>query len=85
MPGKLTDDGEYIQREIRNALPRAQFLELTIGTIPGGFRMKDGHYENICPYTSVYAVRNSKRQINLIGGAVLAVVLSENTNTLYGN
>ena len=20
------------------------------GTIPGGFRMKDGHYENICPY-----------------------------------
>lgn len=21
-----------------------------IGTIPGGFRMKDGHYENICPY-----------------------------------
>ena len=21
-----------------------------IGTIPDGFRMKDGHYENICPY-----------------------------------
>ena len=21
-----------------------------IGTIPRGFRMKDGHYENICPY-----------------------------------
>lgn len=21
-----------------------------LGTIPGGFRMKDGHYENICPY-----------------------------------
>ena len=21
-----------------------------LGTIPNGFRMKDGHYENICPY-----------------------------------
>ena len=21
-----------------------------LGTIPGGFRMKDGHYENICLY-----------------------------------
>ena len=21
-----------------------------LGVIPGGFRMKDGHYENICPY-----------------------------------
>lgn len=21
-----------------------------VGIIPGGFRMKDGHYENICPY-----------------------------------
>ena len=21
-----------------------------LGTIPGGFRMKDGHFENICPY-----------------------------------
>ena len=23
---------------------------LTLDTIPGGFRMKDGHYEDICPY-----------------------------------
>ena len=23
---------------------------IQIGTIPNGFRMKDGHYENICPY-----------------------------------
>lgn len=23
---------------------------VSLGTIPGGFRMKDGHYENICPY-----------------------------------
>ena len=21
-----------------------------LGAIPGGFRMKDGHYEDICPY-----------------------------------
>ena len=21
-----------------------------LGVIPNGFRMKDGHYENICPY-----------------------------------
>ena len=27
---------------------RCGFVQL--GTIPGGFRMKDGHYENICPY-----------------------------------
>ncbi len=23
---------------------------ISLGIIPGGFRMKDGHYENICPY-----------------------------------
>ena len=23
-----------------------------IGTIPQGFRMKDGHYEDICPYVT---------------------------------
>ena len=23
---------------------------IQLGVIPGGFRMKDGHYENICPY-----------------------------------
>lgn len=27
---------------------RLGFVQL--GTIPGGFKMKDGHYENICPY-----------------------------------
>ena len=31
-----------------NAVVRLGFVQL--GTIPGGFRMKDGHYENICPY-----------------------------------
>ena len=24
--------------------------EFELGTIPGGFRMKDGSYEDICPY-----------------------------------
>lgn len=24
-----------------------------LGTIPGGFRMRDGHYENICPYEAL--------------------------------
>ncbi len=32
----------------RHLYERLSFVQL--GTIPGGFRMKDGHYENICPY-----------------------------------
>ena len=32
----------------RHVYERCGFVQL--GTIPGGFRMKDGHYENICPY-----------------------------------
>ena len=32
----------------RHLYERLGFLQL--GTIPGGFRMKDGRYENICPY-----------------------------------
>ena len=32
----------------RHLYERLGFTKL--GTIPGGFRMKDGHYENICPY-----------------------------------
>lgn len=32
----------------RRLYERAGFHQL--GVIPGGFRMKDGHYENICPY-----------------------------------
>lgn len=32
----------------RHLYERLGFVRL--GTIPGGFRMKDGHYENICPY-----------------------------------
>ena len=32
----------------RHLYERLSFIQL--GTIPGGFRMKDGHYEDICPY-----------------------------------
>ena len=32
----------------RHLYERLGFVQL--GTIPGGFRKKDGHYENICPY-----------------------------------
>lgn len=32
----------------RHLYERLGFEQL--GTIPGGFRMKDGHYEDICPY-----------------------------------
>ncbi len=32
----------------RHLYERLGFISL--GTIPGGFRMKDGHYEAICPY-----------------------------------
>lgn len=32
----------------RHLYERLGFIQL--GTIPDGFRMKDGHFENICPY-----------------------------------
>ena len=32
----------------RHLYERLGFVQL--GTIPNGFKMKDGHYENICPY-----------------------------------
>lgn len=35
----------------RHLYERLGFVQL--GVIPGGFRMKDGHYENICPYYRV--------------------------------
>ena len=35
----------------RHLYERLGFIQL--GTIPGGFRMKDGHYEHICPYYRV--------------------------------
>ena len=35
----------------RHLYERLGFVQL--GTIPEGFRMKDGHYENICPYYRV--------------------------------
>jgi len=35
-------------RHARRLYERLGFVQL--GVIPKGFRMKDGHYENICPY-----------------------------------
>ena len=35
----------------RHLYERLGFIQL--GTIPEGFKMKDGHYENICPYYHV--------------------------------
>jgi ribosomal protein S18 acetylase RimI-like enzyme len=35
----------------RHLYERLGFIQL--GTIPKGFRMKDGHYEDICPYYHV--------------------------------
>lgn len=35
----------------RHLYERLGFVQL--GTIPNGFRMKDGHFENICPYYHV--------------------------------
>lgn len=35
----------------RHLYERIGFLPL--GVIPGGFRMKDGHYEDICPYYKI--------------------------------
>ena len=32
----------------RHLYEKLGFIQL--GTIPGGFRMKDGRYEDICPY-----------------------------------
>ncbi|MDE6738989.1 MAG: GNAT family N-acetyltransferase, partial [Lachnospiraceae bacterium] len=32
----------------RRLYERLGFIQL--GTIPNGFKMKDGHFENICPY-----------------------------------
>ena len=37
----------------RHLYERVGFTQL--GTIPGGFRMKDGRYEDICPYYIVLA------------------------------
>lgn len=44
--------GQHIgEKLVTDCLSKAKELGFVqLGTIPGGFRMKDGHYENICPY-----------------------------------
>ncbi len=44
--------GKHIGEQlVLDCLNKGRELGFTqLGTIPGGFRMKDGHYENICPY-----------------------------------
>ena len=42
----------------RRLYTRLGFTQL--GVIPGGFRMKDGTYENICPYYIECGMRNSE-------------------------
>ena len=44
----------------RHLYERLGFTQL--GTIPGGFRMKDGHYENICPYYRVLELENDSKR-----------------------
>ena len=47
---KLVSDCLVVASNIhaRHLYERLGFIQL--GVIPGGFRMKDGHYEDICPY-----------------------------------
>ena len=47
---KLLQFNAVVENNIhaRHLYERLGFVQL--GTIPKGFRMKDGHYENICPY-----------------------------------
>jgi hypothetical protein len=43
----------------RHLYERLGFIPL--GTIPKGFRMKDGHYEDICPYYRFYLEKSDNR------------------------
>lgn len=46
--GAAVEDGVERNVHARHLYEHLGFVQL--GTIPGGFRMKNGHYENICPY-----------------------------------
>ena len=39
------------EKLVLDCIARAKEIGFTqLGVIPNGFRMKDGHFENICPY-----------------------------------
>ena len=50
LPAMIHIWNEVVESNVhaRHLYERLGFVPL--GVIPGGFRMKDGHYENICPY-----------------------------------
>ena len=50
LPAMISIWNEVVESNIhaRHLYERLGFIQL--GTIPKGFRMKDGHFENICPY-----------------------------------
>ena len=48
---EVVEDGVASNTHARHLYERLGFQPL--GVIPGGFRMKDGHYEDICPYYHV--------------------------------
>lgn len=45
---QVVEDGVASNVHARHLYERLGFIQL--GTIPGGFRMIDGHCEDICPY-----------------------------------
>lgn len=50
--GRLAGGGRFAALRDEREKPTGHFHPgfRQIGTIPQGFRMKDGHYEDICPY-----------------------------------
>ena len=47
---RLTQEARVNRHAGLNQLPLDVIGFKQLGTIPGGFRMKDGSYEDICPY-----------------------------------
>lgn len=47
---KVMQFNAVVENNVRARRLYAKIGFTQLGTIPGGFLMKDGHYENICPY-----------------------------------
>jgi hypothetical protein len=57
-----------------------------LGTIPNGFRMKDGHYENICPYyIELDGVPKNKPRCSVINNEAFLSNDSRFTSFTYGD